>query len=205
MFAVDGQKLRAGTRDFGREHMARRDQTLLVGERDASPAGGGCKCRTQARRADDSGHDAVGGHHRCFDKRVYSCCRADAGSGKSVAKFGELAFVTDDREPGAMPPGEDSKLGGVRLRRQRYNFKTIRRTSYEIERAFSDRACGAENGETHRRGSLRRAKSRDRHADHWPIRNARRQCHRFMTRREERAQARRRRSRRRSMLPRCSP
>ena len=60
MLAVDGQQLGAGARDRRHEHLARRDEAFLVGERDAAALARRLEGRLEPGGADDRRHDAVG-------------------------------------------------------------------------------------------------------------------------------------------------
>ena len=80
------------------ENLARRDQTFLVGERDAPALRDGGERRPEAGRPHDAGHYAIGGKGRRLHERGAAGGGLDAASRQAFLKRAIAALVGDDRK-----------------------------------------------------------------------------------------------------------
>ena len=136
--------------DLAHEDGSGRDETFLVGERNAGALAHCGKRRLEAGGADDRGHHPIGRPACRFDERVGAGRGLDAGADEAGTKLRIAAFVGDDRKLGPMLHGKLGEARGVAASGQRHHRIGRGIAADEIERVLADRSGGAEHRNTPR-------------------------------------------------------
>ena len=144
MLAVDGEQRRGVAGDRILHHVAGRDQSLLVGEReDAALLDRGDR-GFQAGGADDRGDGDVSAHSRRLAHRVRAARRFDPGSDQRVAERGQAGFVGDHSARRARPDRGGGELGDVAIGGERDDAERLGRALDQVEGRGADRAGRAQ-------------------------------------------------------------
>ena len=98
VLAVDRQQRRVVALDFFHQQVTGAHQAFLVGERHDSAAPNCRQRRGKSGRADNSGHDPIGGPCRRFGDRGRSCGDFRIRTGERILEVQITGFVRDDRE-----------------------------------------------------------------------------------------------------------
>ena len=142
-----GSSVAPAALDLGQHERAGADQALLVGKPDDGALRCGCERGPEPGRADDPGHDEVGGRGGGLHQSLGACGCNRLGARELLLKGAVEGGIADHRLPGAdlarlFGEAIDAALGGQRLDRER-----PRMAGDQIDGVAADRAGRAQDGD----------------------------------------------------------